>query len=562
MISRHFLLAACWTAAIAPYAASQGPGTPPQYLQDIVVAHAPIILQETVPPAMVTGNIAANDHLLRADFDLDLYGRGNKSNAMNQIFNRPKPAVYYSITETTDAYYIGYYFYHAYDAVGNHENDLEWYWVMVWKDAIHPYGIATVSLTAAHGAMLNSYNFLWNSTVSGGIDGPSTYNDNNTGPYWTRFKVLHWFDSYSWLMRPVIMIRSESHGTYPAPSITQDPDWSQTYSSGYGIHRQDLGANPGNFNTVIHPNHGVIGYFPWLYTCSPWEGCSGVSQVPVNQSSGSYWYDLLSFIDSPLWTTRTTDGFMYHDAMMGFRGGESGRQFFAAVDEPHGAQPPWAAAGGNSGCKDDIIIGLWFCWRDFARDATTGGEVYSVNPITKTLGAGALLDAPHAVVDSIWRMQMSPTYIHNYYRLGYTPPSIPLPLNVSISGQTVFYNWDTQGSWTANVSGGRPPFTYSWVSSEGHTGTGPSISFGVFTGQTLFLDVYDDAGQHWAGQIYITWCGQTCNPPPGDGGEECPEEPCDWTSKRPAKLPIVTPKPSPSMGSVIDRTRRIGIPRQ
>ena len=135
-------------------------------MQQIVQQNAPIVIEET--DAGTQTNERAENHLMRLDFDGDLSGANNLANANNAYYPFAAPAIYYSIVETADAYYIGYYFYHIQDGgteagfnKPGHEHDLEGIWEIVEKSALYPFGYSRLMLTQAHGAMLPYYDPNW-----------------------------------------------------------------------------------------------------------------------------------------------------------------------------------------------------------------------------------------------------------------------------------------------------------------------------------------------------------------------------------------------------------------
>jgi len=145
--------------------------SPDARLQEIAWRYAPMFVQEVSPGS----NTARFDHLMKFDFDGNYKAIDNDANAYNFGTNprNRRPAVYYSIVETDDSFYLGYYFYHPADAgtpycirrtdCDGHPNDLEAYWVHVDKAT----QMETVSLTNAHGAMIPSYNHTYYSTPGG-----------------------------------------------------------------------------------------------------------------------------------------------------------------------------------------------------------------------------------------------------------------------------------------------------------------------------------------------------------------------------------------------------------
>lgn len=133
----------------------------PAYLQQIVEQNAPIIIEET--DGAFQPNERSVNHLMRIDFDGDVVGGNNVADANNSYYPNPAPVIYYSVTETTDAYYIGYYFYHiqdggtqAYFNKPGHEHDLEGIWEVVQKNLMYPFGVNTHADTSSrrHAAIL------------------------------------------------------------------------------------------------------------------------------------------------------------------------------------------------------------------------------------------------------------------------------------------------------------------------------------------------------------------------------------------------------------------------
>jgi hypothetical protein len=73
------------------------------------------------------------------------------------------------------------------------------------------------------------------------------------------------------------------------------------------------------------------------------------------------------------------------------------------------------------------------------------------------------------------------------------PPPPPPTLTASISGPDVV-NTDWYSTWSADVAGGTPPYTYAW--SGLFYGSSSSVSGTTSAGGDLILDVYDAAGAH------------------------------------------------------------------
>ena len=112
-LARMRLLPSVGLAVLSVPLAAAAQTTVPTYLQQIVAQNAPIIIEETNRSG--NANERMFNHLMRLDFDGDYLGTNNYSAAIEDFYSNPEPAVYYSIVETADAYYIGYYFYHITD---------------------------------------------------------------------------------------------------------------------------------------------------------------------------------------------------------------------------------------------------------------------------------------------------------------------------------------------------------------------------------------------------------------------------------------------------------------
>jgi pimeloyl-ACP methyl ester carboxylesterase len=87
---------------------------------------------------------------------------------------------------------------------------------------------------------------------------------------------------------------------------------------------------------------------------------------------------------------------------------------------------------------------------------------------------------------------------------GAPPPPPPSTLTASISGPDAV-NTDWYSTWGAEVSGGTPPYTYSW--SGLFYGSSSSISGTTATSGDLILDVYDAAGGHATATKFVTSTG-------------------------------------------------------
>jgi hypothetical protein len=81
-----------------------------------------------------------------------------------------------------------------------------------------------------------------------------------------------------------------------------------------------------------------------------------------------------------------------------------------------------------------------------------------------------------------------------------TTRPFPPPYGATIDGVESFSVGDF-GSWTADVHGGTPPYTYSWTGL--FTGSGSSISGTMTQSGNLNLDVWDSTGLHTSTSAFI-----------------------------------------------------------
>ena len=98
---------------------------------------------------------------------------------------------------------------------------------------------------------------------------------------------------------------------------------------------------------------------------------------------------------------------------------------------------------------------------------------------------------------------LSPNYLFNPF-VGEPGSLPPQPLSEGIDGPTMV-NGAFPGTWTADISGGSPPYSYQW--SGVLSGTGSSISGMVYSSDYLYLDVWDSVGSHIALNTYLQYCG-------------------------------------------------------
>ena len=257
-------LSACALLVGLPAAAQTVPG----YLQQIVQQNAPIVIEET--DAGTQTNERAENHLMRLDFDGDLSGANNLANANNAYYPFAAPAIYYSIVETADAYYIGYYFYRissggteaGFNKPG-HEHD--------WREFGNRGEKRPLSLR------------LLAPDVDAGARGNGKYYDPNwfgsppaLGIPGEQFPAIgmihHWVDAMG-VSRPVVAVRRSTHGTY----LAQTCDGSDIFSEPDGMMPNRGPSDP--FVACVHPEADAMAYVPQPYPCDPASGC-GATPVP------------------------------------------------------------------------------------------------------------------------------------------------------------------------------------------------------------------------------------------------------------------------------------------
>ena len=544
------LVAAWGLTTGTPQAGAQSWYSPPDPLRQVAWAHAPVIIQEMdnrhdgIP---LQPNVYG--HLLKVDFDHDLDATNNGARAEQLTpatapYFDLTPTVYYSITETADAFYVGYWFYHAGDSgykfcfgvgpcVGGdgHQNDLEGYWVVAVRSELTPYGIADVAMTFAHGANIPTYHY--------GRTPRQSLHDS--GPAYPDQQVFHWTDPASGnISRPVLMIRAGAHGTYPAQdlSLTNDVGCEVLVGTVYfdfqcGISSHDLGSG---YSVRVHqPADEYITYWPdprsWCMSAT--ANCT-VAPLPLSQNSGSAPYKLASFVDSPLWLLRRWPT-MYrphrdhppmfakvfvdeygNDSQWPHSNVESGMECFAdtptivagyAFQKPCGAQPPWTLAGGTDGGSCEARVNMVpGCWYRFGIDMSGFGQTPFV---ATTIGTGALLVAPASAARKIWgfsEWQRSDTYSYNPYRKwwsdAYNPPPTPNGGTVTIRGSTFGQPGNTC-YWYASTSFDNAEYEWS-VNGSPTPETSSQFSMTISSTFTLKLRAWNAAGQGNTHEITVS----------------------------------------------------------
>lgn len=485
-------------------------------LFDVVRYNAPAIIAEVQTQYCSTRpnqNCAPNlnlarqtDHLLPVDFDYDHLGNNSVSHLLAAYVPDARPVVYYSIEETgmddsEGFFYIGYYFYHAQDGGAyiagqfvdrGHEHDMEGIFMVVQKQPYLPYGRPILAMTEAHGALLPF-------GVPGQIDFNQTLTTGGVGSW--RGQVEFWYDSYFGVSRPVVAIRSGTHGTYMAQDCSANS--GSYYWDGFGVDLANTG--PGVFSACIHSGTALSLLVPSAYD-------PGVTDMPANASNGTWSYRLEEVAQSPLWAERTNS----HVLLGGTNTLSLGYGLFAQdIFEPANytestANPPWAWLGGPG--SNGGIPGHSGYWYSFAMDGTFDvhhdpGQ-WSQIPVSSLIidsgrAAYAYFQNYQNANGSAWANFLSLPVVHNGFHTTYPPQ----PLTVAIEG-TDYPPVGQLTTWDSQISGGRAPYTLQWSGDPQFYGSQPSISatFSDSSPHYLFLDVWDALGAHIAVSKSLTVC--------------------------------------------------------
>lgn len=457
---------------------------------------------------------SVTDHLMAVDFDGDHLGANNVHNMDWGGILDSRPVVYFSIEETdTDAagngfFYIGYYFYHVRDGgsevdavpivggvtiIGGHDHDLEGVFLIVRKTPFDPYGVPIAALTQAHGALL-PYG------VPGQIDF-STALGEVYGPGGWAGQVEFWTDYAMNRSRPVVAIRSSTHGTYMAQDA--NPSTGSYFWDGYGAVIPNTPISSGAYT------HGDAA--SWiLYEPAPADYYAG--PMADDASAGTYWYRLQE-VAPVLWEERRNFGNFFGGGLISLGYSELGIDNF----DPGGANPMWQWQGGPGQRH-----GTWGhngFWYSFAMDNTWNVH-HDAGQWPTLYSAGRMLIAAHDAALEYFPRYAGPPGPTAWYSFGgataynayYSapPPVPPNALYATINGPTY-----VEAGWTytysSTISGGTPPYTYQWSGLA--TGNGSTINLTPTTEQgTLYLDVYDASGGHVAVSTYIYLNCQYGNP--------------------------------------------------
>lgn len=475
----------------------------PGNLKEIVYRNAPFIMAETYDRFYVQ----RFDHIMPVDFDGDELGANNTNITPNTIVDG-RPTVYYSVTETgytsdQGYYFLGYYIYHVNDGgqdfsgflAPGHEHDMEGVYLVVKKSPYYPLGAVAISLAEAHGALIPSFN-----NAQSAVD---LAHSPAGGPWVGR--IQFWTDGRYNTGRPVVAIRGRTHGTYMAEDCSgaTQPNWSD----GYGMWLNSVEID-NTYTGCIHSGHHMIVYVPVQSAADiPSSGLPYAEPLDSATRDGTHLYRLVHVVDSPLWRRRADPQVLFDGNLLTMDGGPTGREFFRSSTGSLDANPPWAWYGGRGECHYVAGTGP-YCWYSFAVDNTSASYAPYAWPRSV---AGRLLTNPVAEMQLRfpWLPELNAPVRYNAYvppATGYYTP----PLSASIDGPTTLNSGDS-GTWTAVVSGGVAPFQYQW--SGLGSGTASSTSATVTTGDYVYLDVWDAAGQHFATSLYVNTIGGCPNDP-------------------------------------------------
>ena len=203
-------------------------------MEEIAEYYAPIWYQD------VYNTDADADYITNFDFDQNWIGYDNWEHQNDTDYHPLKPYIYYSVVETIDHWYIGYYDFHPRDwFLLPHENDMEGCLAIILKNG-STYGQAQAVITQAH---TQFYQYIYPTDAGNkltddqaDIDDTCHVTENGAnGGY-----------------RAHIFVQSRGHGVHAAPhsSIFYSIDWWDDigFPSGDGV---IYNYNPNNISTAI-----------------------------------------------------------------------------------------------------------------------------------------------------------------------------------------------------------------------------------------------------------------------------------------------------------------------
>lgn len=476
----------------------------PQRLIDVVRYNAPAIIAEvrTANPNCDNCNFYRNritDHLIAANFDGDDSGWDQvtdmdaNAGPMDTRYDT-RPVVYYSIEETANFYFIGYYFYHVRDGGifidgvtwdSGHDSDLEGIFLLVEKLPYDPYGHPIAAVTEAHGALLPF-------GVPGWLDwNHAQTNVSGIGAF--AGQVEFWHDYTMNRDRPIAAIRSSTHGTYMAQDCSSNS--TSYFWDGFGA----VLPNSGGYATAcVHRDAASWVY----YQPAPYD--SYATNMLDSTAQGTYWYRLQEISGDPMWWNRmAVDGYFNGNELPLGHGLVGLSQFV-----PYGgADPMWTWRGGAG--ESNGYWGHTGYWYSFAMDQTSTIH-YEPGQWAPLQTDGELLADAHNVGIDMFGQYVSSagnatqsfggSILYNSVYDVNAPPPPPPPLSVAINGPTTV-DAGVRNEYFSVPSGGVGPYITQWSGLA--SGTGPHITFSTTQPGGLYADVTDATGVHTSIGIYI-----------------------------------------------------------
>jgi len=205
-------------------------------MEEIAKYYAPIWYQDT------DDDDTDADYITNFDFDQNWNGSDNWENQENTTYHPLKPYIYYSVVETVDHWYIGYYDFHPrdWDDSGisglQHENDMEGCLAIILKNG-STYGEAQAFITQAH-------NELWQYKYP--TDAGNKLTDDQASIDDTCHVTIDGTNGY----HAHLFVQAEGHGVYAGPSFIHGIDWwdDEGFPGGDGV---IYNYNPNNISTAI-----------------------------------------------------------------------------------------------------------------------------------------------------------------------------------------------------------------------------------------------------------------------------------------------------------------------
>jgi hypothetical protein len=471
---RLALLLGLASVAVAAHAQTSVPGD----LRAVVYHNAPFFIAE---------NLNYYDQIWPVDYDGDEIG-SNNVDYTTMVDGTPK--VYYSVVETglgPDAgyYLVGYYHYHVADAgswlgglhFGGHQHDMEGVWLVLRKSSFSPYGLPRAALTEAHAALLPvvAENYPVSPAPQGG---------------WTGV-IRSWRDNRYSHNRAVFGIAGRTHGTYVAetcnPARPVNPGMVPNSVEAYG-----------SFLACIRQQYSGMIYQPELVEAlGPYTYAPRATQLPPSQRTGLWLYALEEISQSALWRNRNVPGKLFAGSVVPLTGGLQGYDFFSGSQGQLDANPPWAFKGGPG---EGTLGQYWYYWKYDGEENGTDHRNFQYSSAGDLLGgASAELARRFPFLGDVAQPDRFNPYVAN--PPVYAPYPAP-PFSVLIEGPHTATP-DCSCTWSANVTGGTPPYTYQWSGQA--TGFDQTVTASPTSGGDLYLNVYDSAGRYASSTYYVEY---------------------------------------------------------